>query len=68
VKFVVRGVVDGARRPLGDARVKVGNAHAQTNAAGRVSGFFKLGAGSHRVVVTKPGFRRATAVLRATRR
>jgi hypothetical protein len=68
VTFVVRGLVDGRRRPLADARVRVGQAHAQTSGRGRVSGFFKLAAGRHRVVATKPGFRRGTATLRVSRR
>jgi hypothetical protein len=68
VRVVVRGVVDGRRRPLADARVRLARQRVRTDSRGRAVLALKLRAGRHRIDVTKPGFRRSSASLVATSR
>jgi hypothetical protein len=68
VRLRVRGVVDGRSRPLADALVRLAGLRVRTNARGRATARLSLPAGSFRAVVTKPGFKRGAARIRATKR
>jgi hypothetical protein len=66
VRVRVRGVVDGDRRPLADARLRIGRRQFRTNSSGRAAVTLKLRAGRYRLSATKPGFRRSTTGLRVS--
>ena len=66
VRVRVRGVVDGDRRPLADARLRVGRRQFRTNSRGRAVVTLRLRAGRYRLSATKPGFRRSTTGLRVS--
>ena len=62
----VRGVVDGERRPLADALLRVGRRRFRTNSSGRAVVTLRLPAGRYRLRATKPGFRRSTTEFRVS--
>jgi hypothetical protein len=63
LRVLIRGAVDGRRRPLADARIRLGRRHVTTNAKGRATVAVKLPVGRYRVRATKPGFRAAIVTL-----
>jgi hypothetical protein len=63
LRLRVRGLVDGDRRPLVGARVRLGRRRFRTNSSGRAVITVKLSAGRYRLHAMKPGFRRSTTQL-----
>ena len=66
VRVRVRGIVDGDRRPLDDARLRLAGQRFRTNSSGRAAVTLKLRAGRYRLRATKPGFRRSTTNFRVS--
>ena len=66
LRVLVRGVVDGERRPLAQARLRLGRRRFHTNSSGRVAIIVRLRAGRYRLRATKPGFRASTTELRVS--
>ena len=64
----VRGVVDGDRRPLADALLRIGRRRFRTNSSGRAAVSLRLRAGHYRLRATKPGFRRSAKAFTVTAR
>jgi hypothetical protein len=60
VRVLVRGVVDGDRVPLADARLRIWRRRFRTDGRGRAVVTLRLRAGRYRLRATKPGFRRST--------
>jgi len=60
VRLLVLGVVDGDRRPLAGARLRLAGRRFPTNVRGRAVLTVKLPSGRYRIRATKPGFRRST--------
>ena len=60
VRVLVRGVVDGDRLPLADARLRIWRRRFRTDGRGRAVVTLRLRAGRYRLRATQPGFRRST--------